>query len=159
MNRRTRIYRVIYDALPTGKPSNHLDTLPTGNGLAHQPTNDALPKGETDAQIVCPPNSQAPEKPAHSDDIYIPLNGNRFCETETNSPKGHLPLRVGDGLRRRNADNDGAFLAIVERELKAGASLDLNTQKQIEAIAESFDSTEPLACQANRILEEWGHAA
>jgi hypothetical protein len=155
MNKRTRIYRVIYDALPTGKQSEDADSLPTGNASTAEVTQDALPDNEEIAGIVCPPNSQAHENAQHSNDIYIPLNGNRFSETEKYSAEAASMLRINGGLRKRDEGNDGAFLAMIERELKNGAPLDQFTRKHVEKIAESLDSTDALACQANRILEEY----
>jgi hypothetical protein len=165
ISRRTRVYRVIYDsndALPTDKP------LPTDEPSQPGKTvDDALPVGKQDAQIVCPAIEQAHEIAALPDDNYIPLNGNRFSETEKDSaeaaelkPRDTGPLTIGPGLRTiASVSNAGAFLAITERALKDGGNLDIWTKVQIERITADFHTDDPNYQRAVRLLEQYGGAA
>jgi hypothetical protein len=176
INRRTRVYRVIYDeaggadGLPTDKlssdetPSNG---LPTGKVLSQSDdaeakpassANDTLPTGEQSAEIVCPPIQQPHETTQQPNDIYIPLSGNKSCETERYSPEG-API-LGEGLRKRRADDhDGKYLAIVERALRDdGLTLTTSDEKQVLAIMDGREPGDKLYHQAERILANWGEA-
>lgn len=175
INKRTRVYRVIYgsedieDSLPPGKQSDDettADSLPIGKASDQRDdaeakpagsANDTLPTDERSAEIVCPPIQQATENTQQPDDMYITLNVNRFCETERYSPEG-APMVIGDPLGSKKADeNDGAFLAIIERELRTGqVTLDRATEQQVDRIMEEHDDGDALFHQAERILSTWG---
>ncbi len=163
INKRTRVYRVLYgdeqqaDDLPTGKQSPLPDTLPTGKPCSADANFDALPDDKETDEIVCPPNSQAADFIEQPNDKYIPLNGKRFSETERYSVEtAALAMRAAVGLRKQPDKNIGGFLAIIERELKEGVPLDAQTQLYIEKIVEDFEPNDPLYCQAVRILGEHG---
>jgi hypothetical protein len=166
ISKRTRVYRVLYggdqqpDSLPTGKQSPTDNTLPTGKRFDANCTDDALPKSNGNGETVCPLNSQTTEFIQQPNDKYIPLNGKRFSETVRYSAEAaSLALRAAVGLRKQPDKNVGGFLAIIERELRDGVPLDAQTRHYIEQfVTNSADSTDPLYCQAERILETWGAA-
>ena len=149
LNKRTRIYRVIYDALPTGKQS--LNDLPMGE------QSEALPVGNPSEQIVCPEKSKSLKDQELESVEYIPLKREDILENhKTYSVETAPALRASDGLRRRHSINAGAFLAIIERELKAGAPLDAHTRTHLVRIAEEFCPDTSEHQRAYRLLEQYG---
>ena len=186
LSKKTSVLRVIYDCaadraqcgregappdaepLPKGKPSRSLPmgkasepqiaSEPSPNDLATAPSGDeGLPRGKTSADIVCPVLQQA------SEIAELPEN-NIFRETgkilrrnvEPYSVETAPALRASDGLRNRRSANAGAFLAIVERELNAGAPLDRATRSHLESIAEGHEPRTPEHQCAHRLLETYG---
>ena len=156
LSKRTRVYRVLYEALPVGKQSAPLNSLPVGEQSGRNTTGEALPVGKKTADMVCPPNSQAHEIADFSYD-------NIFSETVIDSAKQEessvetAPIKIGAGLQsdkyRRNV---GAYLARLETSLKAnGETLDDDERDYIEALADSFDRTDPLHNQALRLIDLW----
>jgi hypothetical protein len=152
LNKRLRIYRVIYDTLPADKPSSDdqdncaADTLPTGKVSA-----------DTSAQTVCPQKSEIKEDQGSSGVEYIPYKREDTALKCIRNSAETAPLLRGDGLRNGRRSNDGAFLAITERALKDGkATLDPITEKHLERIMDERQDGDVLYHQAERILSTYG---
>lgn len=155
LNKRTRVYRVIYDDLPTGKVSTS-DCLPTGKASDHgTPSHDHLPIGERTAEMVCPPNEQALETTELPDDNIFRETERYYAKRESYSPEGASLRSMGSGSNGASF-NAGAFLAITERKLRLGVALEPETQQQIETILESTGMDDPVHQHANRLLDEFG---
>jgi len=174
INKRTRVYRVIYDeadldnGLPTGKPSHDLttaDSLPTGKASSEsdghggeiQPAeSDPLPTGEQSAEVLCPPTHQVAEITQQPNDKYIPYKREDITQKRERDSAEAAPLPSGERLGSKNETNQGKFLAMAERELQAGnCTLDNATRQAIEEILESTSCDDPLYHQAERILDAW----
>ena len=160
MNKRTRVYRVVYDTLPDGKASNAepaSDCLPEGKVLKPGQAADALPDGKAKAETLCPPISQPIGETEKQAGQHMLLSKNISCETETYSAK-RPPLRVGQWPGRSAGGNPGATLAMIERALTDGGTLDAASAQAVIAISEQAEANSPIYHQATRILQKWDAA-
>jgi DNA-binding MarR family transcriptional regulator len=153
-DKRRRVYRVIYDTLPVGKPSPDVhpaETLPVGKLPS---TSDTLPAGEASQEVVCPPNPETQQSQQHDSDNIFPERERYYAKRQDSSLRA--PLR-GDGLRIGSGGNDGGYLATIERSLKeTNTRLGPVDQKHVKDIFERTKREDPVHHQAERILEEYG---
>ena len=141
INRKLNVYRVVYDDLPEGKGSP--DDLSSGKPCA--PDASSAEPG-----IVCPQIGRAEQSQGDSGVEYIPRKREDITQKREHRFREAAPTQVG------GARNDGAFLAIIERELRGGQLLDEVTRRRVEEIVDSTDREDALHNQAERILASWG---
>jgi len=129
VNRKLRVYRVVYDALPIDKQSSPANGLPDHKlSPTHETVSESIASASEDVlgpewdretgEIVCRPNPQGNEEQEQSRSIYIPLKREDISRSElTNSPKGRAwreVARNGNGA----SVSVGTQLAMIERRIK-----------------------------------------
>lgn len=162
MNKRTRIYRIIYETLPEDQVS------PAPTDSHPLPVDKVSDSGA--ATTLCPEHSNREQDQSGSAVEYIPLKRedtlqkqeeirqkpeNILQKQEINSGEPAPPQSGGGGWRTLIADNPGGALALKERQLRTGDTLQPDERALIEEILLA-DFGDPISQQAKRILEKWG---
>jgi hypothetical protein len=159
-NRRRRIYRIVYDHLPTGKASgpesraeSEADRLPTGNvssSTNERDGTDPLPKhagsGPIVCPIVCPPKQQDVEGKQQSG-LEESLRELKEYSEERESLRDHVDLKV-------DSRKIAAFLVESEKSLNQGTRLNTETWQRIEMIVGCDSLPDRLSQWARRLIEE-----
>jgi DNA-binding MarR family transcriptional regulator len=147
MNGKLHVFRVVYGDLPDNNtPAN----------VAPETKNH--PEA---ADIICPENSEAQGKQGANHIEYIPQKREKIAHKRKESSAEAARRHDGSKRRTREKGNDGAYLAMVERELRAEAKsyLDPVDRRAVTEILNGRESEDPLYHQAERILERWGQRA
>lgn len=170
INKRLRVYRVIYedtnhspfgerssqDDLSNGERSSD-DSLPTDKPFDDNTNATISQMANDDPTIVCRHKSQVADFNEKSGVEYIPHKREDITLKREDNSSEEAPIKIGAGRRSDEyRSNVGAYLARLERSLRAnGETLDDDERDYIEALADSFDRTDPLHNQALRIIDLW----
>jgi hypothetical protein len=166
INAKVNVYRVIYSdddrALMVGGPAN-IDVGARANIPAHNP-----PAEETDVgasanstiEDVGGQNGQTHESKEQSDLNILGETYNTSGETKIHSAEA-APIAIGERARSKKETNQGAYLAMIERSLRAeeGQTLNPIDARYVQEIIDSTSLDDPIYQRAIRILETWGTAA
>ncbi len=148
LNKRRRVYRVIYDdSLPEGEQSESTNSLSVDKQSTVDGRNNSLIESRKAAEIVCPPKSDCEPNQSLTDVEYIPLNGEDITQKRGRHSSEEASLR-------EVARNEGAALAQIERShIRSSQPLSPEELSTIGDIMSAHDHGDPLYHWAERILE------
>ncbi len=157
MNRRTKVYRVIYDDLDIHTTADDGNSLPGGkpsetNGLAAN-----FSVGEQAVSTVCPPAEKGLECQGNGPVEYIPRKREEILQKQEIDSVEAAPIPgIGAPVPGKHHSNTGGTLALIERGLRSGSELDADTEEMLRDIVANGDYGDPNRHRAERILETWG---